>query len=118
MRDISSRKAAEQERERLVRILEATTDVVAMAHPNGEILHLNASGRKLLGWPLTGPLLEFNLSQCHPDWANEIVFKEGIPTAITDGAWNGETALHAPDGHEIPVLQVILAHPSADGSVE
>ncbi len=118
MRDISSRKAAEQERERFVRILEATTDVVAMAHPNGEILHLNAAGRKLLGWPTTGPLIEYNLSQCHPDWANEIVFKEGIPTAIEEGAWNGETALQAMDGHEIPVLQVVLAHPSADGSVE
>ena len=118
MRDISSRKVAEQERERFVRILEATTDVVAMAHPNGEILHLNAAGRKLLGWPLTGPLLEYNLSQCHPDWANEIVFKEGIPAAIAEGAWNGETALQAMDGHEIPVLQVVLAHPSADGSVE
>ena len=118
MRDISSRKVAEQERERFVRILEATTDVVAMAHPNGEILHLNTAGRKLLGWPLTGPLLEFNLSQCHPDWANEIVFKEGIPTAIADGAWNCETALHGLDGHEIPMLQVVLAHPGADGSVE
>ena len=118
MRDISSRKAAEQERERFVRILEATTDVVAMAHPNGEILHLNVAGRKLLGWPLTGPLLEFNLSQCHPDWANEIVFKEGIPAAIEEGAWNGETALQTMDGHEIPVLQVVLAHPGPDGSVE
>ena len=118
MRDISLRKAAEQERERFVRILEATTDVVAMAHPNGEILHLNAAGRKLLGWPLTGSLREYNLSQCHPDWANEIVFKEGIPTAIEEGAWNGETALQATDGHEIPVLQLVLAHPGADGSVE
>ena len=118
MRDISSRKIAEQERERFVRILEATTDVVAMSHPNGEILHLNAAGRKLLGWPPTGPLIEFNLSQCHPDWANEIVFKEGIPAAIAEGAWNGETALLAMDGHEIPVLQVILAHAGPDGGVE
>ena len=118
MRDISSRKVAEQERERFVRILEATTDVVAMAHPNGEIIHLNAAGRKLLGWPPTGPLIDYNLSQCHPDWVNEIVFKEGIPTAIAEGAWHGETALHALDGHEVPVLQVILAHPNPDGSVE
>ena len=118
MRDISARKAAEQERERFVRILEATTDVVAMAHPNGEILHLNEAGRKLLGWPLTGPLLEHNLSQCHPDWANEIVFKEGIPAAIAEGAWNGETALQGADGHEIPMLQVVLAHPGPDGRVE
>ena len=118
MRDISSRKVAEQERERFVRILEATTDVVAMAHPNGEIIHLNAAGRKMLGWPATGPLIDYNLSQCHPDWVNEIVFKEGIPTAIAEGAWNGETALHATDGHEVPMLQVILAHPNPDGSVE
>ncbi len=118
MRDISSRKVAEQERERFVRILEATTDVVAMAHPNGEIIHLNAAGRKMLGWPATGPLIDYNLSQCHPDWVNEIVFKEGIPAAIAEGAWNGETALHATDGHEVPVLQVILAHPNPDGSVE
>jgi PAS domain S-box-containing protein len=118
MRDVSARKAAEQERERFVRILEATTDVVCMAHPNGDVIHLNAAGRKLLGWPPQGPLLEYNIGQCHPDWANEIVMKEAIPEAISEGAWSGESALQAADGREVPVLQVVLAHRASDGSVE
>ena len=49
MRDISKRKLAEEERERFVRILEATTDVVGMTLPDGEVIHLNAAGRKLAG---------------------------------------------------------------------
>ena len=44
--------------------------------------------------------------------------KEGIPAAIRDGLWQGETAVLNRDGQEIPVSQVILAHYRADGSVE
>src|SRR3954462_12621212 len=39
----------EEERARLVEILEATSDFVAMASPEGDVLYLNAAWRKLAG---------------------------------------------------------------------
>ena len=41
-----------------------------------------------------------------------------FPTALRDGCWKGETALLHRDGHEIPVSQVILSHPDANGKIE
>jgi signal transduction histidine kinase len=44
--------------------------------------------------------------------------QEGLPAAIRDGVWSGETALLSRSGREIPVSQVILAHKAPDGTVE
>ena len=116
-RDITRRRQAEEAQMRMTRILEATTDLVIMATAEGDILFMNAAGRRMLG---TEEQVEIDLhiSEMHPAWANEIVLKEGVPSAIREGVWKGETALVHKDGHEIPVSQVILSHKGADGRVE
>ena len=116
-RDITKRKRAEEAQVRMTRILEATTDLVSMVTVEGQILFMNAAGRKMLGLE-SGGSLNINFSQMHPEWANEIVLKEAVPSAIRDGYWQGETALLHSDGHEIPVSQVVLSHKRADGAVE
>lgn len=116
-RDVTKRRWAEDAQQRLTRILEATTDCVGMANAEGQAIYLNAAGRKMLGLPIEGPL-NLHLSALHPDWANEIVLKEAVPTAIREGYWRGETALLHQDGHEFPVSQVILSHLGEDGRVE
>src|SRR6185295_9651426 len=75
------------------------------------------AGRKMIGLPADAPL-KMRIAECHPDWANEIVLKEAIPDAIRDGSWYGETAIRHRDGHEIPVAQLVLSHPGADGRIE
>jgi PAS domain S-box-containing protein len=116
-RDVTKRKQAEEAQVRMTRILEATTDLVSMITAEGQILFLNAAGRKMLGIEAREPLSS-HFSQMHPEWANEIVLKEAVPSAIRDGYWQGETALLHKDGHEIPVSQVVLSHKRADGAVE
>lgn len=116
-RDISKRRDAEEGQDRLIRILEATTDYVGMATLDGYPFYANAAGRKMIGLDADEPL-DFHLSINHPDWANEIIVNEGIPTAIREGYWRGESALLHRDGHEIPVSQVILSHRGPDGNVE
>jgi PAS domain S-box-containing protein len=116
-RDISKRRDAEQAQDRLTLILEATTDYVGMATVDGYPFYANAAGRKMIGLD-PDEALDFHLSMNHPDWANEIIVNEGIPTAIREGYWRGENALLHRDGHEIPVSQVILAHRGPDGNVE
>ncbi len=102
---------------RLVRILEATTDYVATSTPTGALTYLNKAGREAAGMPLDATLAEANLSQLHPAWAYEIVRHEGIPTAIAEGVWRGETAFLRYDGREVPVSQLILSH-AGEGGIE
>jgi diguanylate cyclase (GGDEF)-like protein/PAS domain S-box-containing protein len=118
IQDISRRKEAEATRARLAAILEQTPDFVGTATPDGRVLYCNRSARRLLGIGGNEDVSNFKISDGHPEWASKIVLEEGIPTAMSEGTWEGETALLSRDGREIPVSQVILAHPGADGKIE
>jgi PAS domain S-box-containing protein len=115
-RDITERVRAEQERQRLASILEASSDVVGMADPEGRVTYLNPAGRALLG---IGPAdaLPKTIADVHPGWAAAIVLQEGLQTAIREGRWSGETAMRGPDGGDIPVAQLILSHKDSQGQL-
>ena len=114
--EIAQRQEAEKERDRLVSVTEATTDLVSMADPQGNILYLNRAGRAMSG---VGdmPVEQMRIADFHPQWASELILNEGMPEAIRKGAWSGETALLGPHGGEIPVSQVILSHRDAEGEL-
>ncbi len=116
-RDITKRQLVQDAQQRLTSIVEANTDFVSMATAEGEVIFINAAGRKMAGLGPDEPL-NLRIPELHPDWANEIVLKEAIPTAIREGSWRGETAVRHRDGHEIPVSQLVLAHPATDGRIE
>ena len=110
-------RAAEADRQQLAAILEATPDFVGMASPSGEIRYLNRAARAILGLA-DGPLPPgFSLAQVHPPEAARRQLEEHLPAAIRQRAWSGETELLTRDGRRVPVSQVLLAHPSPDGSV-
>ncbi|TVQ17727.1 MAG: PAS domain S-box protein [Leptolyngbya sp. DLM2.Bin15] len=117
--DITDRKQAEKERDRLIAILEASTDLVAMTDPDGQVLWSNAQGRQYVHNHLgTDDLSSLHIVDCHPEWASALIQQQGIPTAIQDGTWLGETALLNSAGSEIPVSQLIIAHKDKDGNLE
>jgi PAS domain S-box-containing protein len=116
--EIAERQRAEKDRDRLIAMLEATTDHVGMADSQGNVFWSNAQFRKLLGVSLNAELSNLSISNYHPQWALEIIQNQGIPAAIRDGTWVGETALLGTDGREIPVSQMIVAHKATDGSLE
>lgn len=109
---------AQEERAKLIAILEATPDIVATASVDEQIYYLNSAARKVLGFGENEDFANFTLAEAHPDWAYELIRHEGIPGAIRDGAWVGETAFLSDQGLEIPVSQVIIAHKSPDGCVK
>ena len=115
--DISDRLRLEQEQKRLSAILEATSDYVGMIDTQGTILWMNAQFKKLRP-ELHYDGNSFQITENHPQWANEIILNEGIPLAARDGTWSGETAVIDSTGREIPVSQIIIAHKSADGVPE
>lgn len=118
IQDITERKQAEEERAKLITILEATPDFISSASVDGRVLYCNMSARKILGFSEREALANFDIPDGHPDWAYKIIQNEGIPTAIRDGIWIGETAMLSHDGREIPLSQVIIAHKATDGSVK
>jgi PAS domain S-box-containing protein len=117
-RDITECRLAEQARSRLVAILEATTDFVAMADPDGHLLYLNRAARQLLGVADDENLEGLALWDFFAPPTVEHLRGQAIPAALRDGAWSGETALRTRGGEDVPVSQLLLAHRSADGQLE
>jgi diguanylate cyclase (GGDEF)-like protein/PAS domain S-box-containing protein len=109
-------RIAEEERARLVQVLEATSDYVGISEPTGKIIYMNAAGRKLTGAPESGDVGKSTID-VHPQWASERVEGEGRRAAERDGLWHGESALLGADGAEIPVSQVITAHKGPNGAI-
>ncbi|MCT7970395.1 PAS domain S-box protein [Laspinema sp. D1] len=116
--DITDRKEAEKERERLITILEATPDFVGISDAKGGVLYLNQTGRRLVGLAESDDVSTHHISGFVPESCQSLIFNEALPTAIQEGVWSGETLFLAHDGQEIPVLQVIMSHRSQSGTLE
>jgi diguanylate cyclase (GGDEF)-like protein/PAS domain S-box-containing protein len=115
-KDITERRRAAEEQARLTAILEAATDFIGMARPDGKCLYMNRAGRRMVG---ISPDEEITtIGRYSPDWAVRKFVEEGFPVAARDGVWEGEEAFLGPDGREIPVWQVIVSHRGEDGAVD
>ncbi|MFY0563082.1 PAS domain S-box protein [Archangium lansingense] len=118
LREVTARKHAEEARRRLSSIIEATPDFVGSTDPQGRGLYLNRAGRRMLGLAEEQDARAWSIASAHPAWAARRLLAEGVPTALREGVWMGETALLSPDGRELPVSQVLLAHYEAGGRLE
>jgi PAS domain S-box-containing protein len=116
--DITESARAQETTERFRAILEATTDMVGMADKFGRLFYINGAGRDLLGLAPDEPLTGLRLPDVHAPWAADLVALEGLPVAMIEGAWQGETAVLSRNGPEVPASELILAHKSPSGSVE
>jgi two-component system, sensor histidine kinase and response regulator len=114
--DITERQRVEEARAHFVAILEETTDLVCIIDKHGYTTYINRAGRNMLG--IVDTFKEVHLPDHHPEWAKSLIYKEALPKAIATGAWAGETAFINPDGSELPVSQIILAHKNKEGEVQ
>lgn len=108
---------AQRERDRLVSVMENTTDIVSMADAQGQVLYFNRAGYEVLGLSPDMPL-DNVIERVHPPWAARRVLEEGIPGAVRNGRWLGETAVLDVQGRELPMSQLIMAHFDGDGQVD
>jgi PAS domain S-box-containing protein len=116
--DISDRKRLEQEQQRFRTIIEATSDYIGIADPQGRILWHNTQLKKLFPHLDDAALAQCHIPDFHPQWALDLVATQGLPTAVQKGTWLGETAILDCNREEIPVSQLIIAHKSTNGAVE
>jgi PAS domain S-box-containing protein len=118
-RDITERKRAEAQRERLADIVEASPDFIGFADPKtAQIQYINKSGRRMCGIGEDEDAGKFKISDVHPAWMNKRFAEVILPAAARDGLWEGEGAFLHRNGREIPVLMALLARKGANGEVD
>jgi two-component system cell cycle sensor histidine kinase/response regulator CckA len=113
--DVTESRRHHELARRLMEVLEATTDLVGVVDTEKAVTYPNAAGRALLGYPEDTDAEGVPVTELRPEWVNELMVREAIPTALEEGAWSGETAILTRDGEEIPVSQVVLAGTDDDG---
>lgn len=116
--DITERKILEEQQERMVRILEATTDSVNIATPDGTMIFWNSHGRAMVGVEPDEDVTAISFDLFHPPKSLKILTRVAIPSAITNGIWQGENVITNRHGKTIPVTQVIIAHRDQQGNLE
>ncbi len=107
---------SQEELARLASILHATSDFVSSSTADGSsLLFINQAGLRLAGLEPDTDISQLSISQFHPKDSTELILKTGVPYAIENGIWSGETKLLNRQGLEIPVSQVIIAHLAPSG---
>ncbi|UZE96892.1 EAL domain-containing response regulator [Alkalimarinus alittae] len=123
LRETQSRKdrqKTDRSRARLVAILEASPDMVAILQPDARLEYLNSSGLKLLG--LEGVEKEhvekLNLVDLVSEPFAQQLWVEILPGLQQNKAWHGETEILTIAGKIIPVSMSLLAHNDRHGEIE
>src|ERR1700682_4653030 len=78
---------------RLAAIHEATPDLVSISDTAGRLLYLNPGGRTMLGLDEDADITGHTMADFLPNAATHVIVTEGVPKAVRDGIWRGETDL-------------------------
>ncbi|MFL5381766.1 MAG: CHASE domain-containing protein [Longimicrobiaceae bacterium] len=97
-------RVALAERERLVQIVESSSDLVGFASPDGALLYLNDAGRRMVGLERERMGGTRTLAELFtPDQAGRFA-AEALPAVAASGRWRGETRLrNLVTGDTVPV---------------
>jgi PAS domain S-box-containing protein len=119
LEDISERKLAEGQRERLAALVDASPDFIGYADPKtARVKYVNKGGRRMCGIGEDEDVTGLTLGGMHPAWMNQQLAEVVMPAAARDGVWQGDGAFLHRDGHEIPVSMAVLAHRGADRELD
>ncbi|WP_292748296.1 PAS domain S-box protein [Nostoc sp. NMS4] len=102
--DLSERKQAEAEQQKLVSLVENSSDFISVATLEGQLLYINDAGQKLVGFTnLNEVRQKAVLDYFMPK--DKAYFQEYIlPIVLSEGRWQGEFCFcHLQTGQPIPV---------------
>jgi PAS domain S-box-containing protein len=114
--NITERKTAEAERDRLLKIIEDSPDFIGTMDLQNHSLYCNITARRMLGLADDADMSSIEIKDVHPAWGVEKLLGEGIPTALKVGVWQGDNAILKKDGQLISVSQVIRLHCDVSGN--
>lgn len=116
--DVTEQKLTEERLRLLASILESTPDFVAILSPAGDVLYLNKASREAAQKDPDSSVQALHMSELQPEWAWRLLESEGLPSALQDGSWEGETAFSPAQGEPIRVSQILCSHKNEAGEVE
>ena len=103
-RDISTRKRAEENQQKLVSIIENSSDFIGMATLEGQALYVNDAGQKLVGFESLEEVRQTALLDYFMPEDKAYVQEHILPAIMTQGSWEGEFRFrHFKTGQPIPV---------------
>ena len=118
IKDVTEQKLTEERLRLLASILESTPDFVAILSPAGDVLYLNKAAREAGQKNPDSSVQALHMSELQPEWAWRLLESEGLPSALQEGNWEGETAFSPAQGEPIRVSQILCSHKNEAGEVE
>jgi diguanylate cyclase (GGDEF)-like protein/PAS domain S-box-containing protein len=112
--DVTDEIDARRASERFAELLEEVDDVIAVADPDGLIVHLNRSGRTHRG-NRSGAVRLFDLFEAEDALR---IRETGLPVALATGTWTGEVTLVDERGGARVVSLSLVAHRDARSKLE
>ncbi len=103
-RDISTRKRAEENQQKLVSIIENSSEFIGMATLEGQPLYVNDAGQKLVGLESLEEVRQTAILDYFMPEDKAYVQEHILPAIMTQGSWEGEFRFrHFKTGQPIPV---------------
>ncbi|MBE9060913.1 PAS domain-containing protein [cf. Phormidesmis sp. LEGE 11477] len=116
--DITDRKEAEETKNRLLAILEATPDVISITDAQGNHHYLNQAGQRIFAVNTPQQIASLKLSDLMPSDVADRLITIALPQAERQGIWAGESTIRDHRGIDIPVSHVIVCHQVKSGEVQ
>ncbi|MBK8001634.1 MAG: PAS domain S-box protein [Verrucomicrobia bacterium] len=91
--ELAERRRAEQERERLVLLVEHSADFIATAELNGQLTYLNPAGRRMIGFGESEDIRKLNFADYVPERWRSWFIETVVPIVREKGVWEGEMQL-------------------------
>lgn len=114
-RDITQRKKAEQERDRLISVIEYSPDFIGIAGLDRRTRFLNRAGQRLVGLDGLEQARQANLLDYFPEDERLRIEQDILPLLLAEGHWDGEVLFrHFQTGARIPVRWNVFTLPDAE----
>lgn len=116
--DITQQQQGQREQARLLALLRASADLIAIIDSEGHFDYLNPAGLELLGIPGDANLAAQSYFDRLDSASRERLRNEGLAAARRDGATVGEARLQCTQGAEVsprPVSQLLIPLPGEQG---
>ena len=114
--NITAVKIADEEREKFVCLVENSINFIAMASMAGEVIYINAAGRRMVGFDKDLRRTPARIPEFHTEAGQRAIAQTILPTVRAVGHWSGEMELrNFQTGLGIPVDAIIFTvrHPQS-----